>query len=128
MKRVVLQHMSLNKVISYHDEEEVDEAMNFHAKHFDISEAGTTSSTSTKSGILKPEKSDTHRMATVQTTMKKSTAFGLSPPSESKIMLRRWKQPVSRAVLRESESSGSSSCSSPLPSPASGYFNSTQLS
>ena len=118
MKRVVLQHLSLNRVISY-QVEEGDEHINFHARHFDTSEDGTTSSSSMKS----------MKTTTMLPTMKKSATFGLSPPSESRIMLRRWKQPVNRAILRESESSsGSSSCSSPLPSPASGHLNPTQLS
>jgi len=128
VKRVVLQHLSLNKVDSYQIEEEVDEDMDFGAKPFDTSEDGTISNSCMKSRTLKPEELDEEKMATMQTTINKSTVFGLSPPSESRIMLRRWKQPINRTILRDSESSGSSSCSSPLPSPSSGYSNSTKLS
>jgi len=126
VKRVVLQHLSLNKVNSYQDEEELED-ISFHAKHFNTSEDGTISSSRMKSPISNPEESDTQKMAAMQTKINKPTVFGLSPPSESRIMLRRWKKPISCAILRESESSGSSSSSSPLPSPASGFFNSTHL-
>ena len=123
MKRVVLQHMSLNKAISFHVEEEVDEGMIVHAKHLDSSADGTPLCNGLKPRILSPEKADAQKKAA---SMKKT--FGLSPPSESRIMVRRWKQPDSRATLLENESSGSSSSSSPLPSPASHYFDSSPKS
>jgi len=122
VKRVVLQHMSLNKAISFHVEEEVDEGMIVHAKHLDSSADGTPLCNGLKPRILSPEKADAQKAASMKKT------FGLSPPSESRIMVRRWKQPDSRATLLENESSGSSSSSSPLPSPASHYFDSSPKS
>merc|ERR1712037_888518 len=101
VKRVVLQHMSLNKVDSYQVEEEMD----FGAKPFGTSKDGTISSRCMKSRTSNPEELGEEKMATMQTTIHKSTVFGLSPPSESRIMLRRWKQPINRAILRDSESS-----------------------
>lgn len=122
MKRVVLQHMSLNKAISFHVEEEGDEGMIVHAKHLDSSADGTPLCNGLKPRILSPEKADAQKVPSMKKT------FGLSPPSESRIMVRRWKQPDTRATLLENESSGSSSSSSPLPSPASHYFDSSPKS
>ena len=120
VKRVVLQHMSLNKAIYFHVEEEADEGIIVHAKHLDSSAYGPPLCNGLKPRILNPEKTNAQKRASMKKT------FGLSPPSESTIMVRRWKQPDSRAILPENESSGSSSSSSPLPTPASRYFISSQ--
>ena len=106
--------MSLNRVISYEVDEEVDEN---YMDHSDKLYGERALPIRCK---LKYEELDTKKAK--KQSKRVAPPFGLSPPSESQIMLRRRKEAEACCNLHETESSSSSSCSSPMP--ASSYFTS----
>ena len=106
--------MSLNRVVSYEVEEEGDE------NHMDHSDKLHSEGALPIRCKLKYEELDTKKAK--KKSKRVAPPFGLSPPSESQIMLRRRKEAETCCDLHETESSSSSSCSSPML--ASSYFTS----
>jgi serine/threonine protein kinase len=101
VNRVVLQHMSLNRTVS---EECEDEAI---MADLDIGYE-------LEEGIMMKSDMDLGKAEDKRSSAKKREAripFGLSPPSDSRMLQRRARQ-------QSQSSSSSSSCSSPPPSPA----------
>lgn len=113
VNRVVLQHMSLNRVVSYVVEEG-------HENHTDHSDKLHSVGALPIRCELKYEELDTKKAK--KKSKRIAPPFGLSPPSESQIMLRRRKEAETCCDLHETESSSSSSCSSPML--ASSYYTS----
>ncbi len=103
VNRVVLQHMSLNRTVSEETEEE-DAMVMAELEINEEDDEGIVMNRDKMEEHLNPDKRDKKSSGV-------SAPFGLSPPSESKLLQRRRRQ-------QSHSSSSSSSCSSPPPSPA----------